>query len=137
MEKEVDGVVEAKSILTSVKVKKERATDLSIIVRIIKDNPCYEVKYRNVGESDYRIGYSSYNLKTVLEFIDEYFEIVESDSHTNADKIRNMSDEDLAEFITIFYKLCLAWTGESDCSYYKSYEDCNARVKDWLQSEAE
>ena len=43
------------------------------------------------------IGYSSYDLKTVLGYIDTYFEIVESDSHTHADRIRNMSDEELAE----------------------------------------
>ncbi len=82
------------------KVKEERVTDLSIIMEMIDSKPYYSVQYRNVGENGYNIGYSSYNLKIVLEFIDEYFEIVESDKQTNADRIRNMSDEELAEFLT-------------------------------------
>lgn len=56
--------------------KVERVTELSIIKEMIDSKPYYSVQYRNVGEDDYNIGYSSYSLKTVLEFIDEYFEIV-------------------------------------------------------------
>ena len=82
-------------------IKEERVTDLSIIMEMIDSKPYYSVQYRNVGEDGYNIGYSSYNLKTVLEFIGEYFEIVESDRQTNADRIRNMSDEELAEWIQI------------------------------------
>ena len=67
------------------KVKKERVTELSIIMELIRDKPYYEVKYRNVGDSFYKIGYSSYNLKTVLGFINDYFEIVKSDEQTNAE----------------------------------------------------
>lgn len=55
-------------------IKEERVTDLSIIMEMIDSKPYYSVQYRNVGEDGYNIGYSSYNLKTVLEFIGEYFE---------------------------------------------------------------
>ena len=83
------------------KVKEERVTDLSIIMDMIAGKtPYYSIRYRNVGEDDYNIGYSSLNLKTVLGFIDEYFEIVENGKQTNADRIRNMSDEELAEWIS-------------------------------------
>ena len=88
-------------------IKEERVTDLSIIMEMIDSKPYYSVQYRNVGEDGYNIGYSSYNLKTVLEFIGEYFEIVESDRQTNADRIRNMSDEELAEWIVIIKCLYL------------------------------
>lgn len=125
MKKEVDGVVEAKSILTSLKVKKERVTELSIIMRMIDNKPYYEIRYRNVGENGYNIGYSSYNLKSVLGFIDEYFEIVESDKKTNADRIRNMSDEELAEFFITFKN-----------TFGEEYEG-EASCMDWLKSEAE
>lgn len=81
--------------------KEERVTDLSIIMEMIDGKPYYSVQYRNVGENGYNIGYSSYDLKTVLEFINEYFEIVENDKQTNADRIRNMSDEELAEFLAV------------------------------------
>lgn len=108
------------------KVKEERVTDLSIIMEMIDSKPYYSVQYRNVGEDGYNIGYSSYNLKIVLEFIDEYFEIVESDKQTNADRIRNMSDEELAEFLTTV-------TSDAICG---SSWDYDGWIKE-LQSEAE
>lgn len=107
------------------KVKEERVTDLSIVMEMIDSKPYYSVQYRNVGENGYNIGYSSYNLKTVLEFIDEYFEIVESDKQTHADRIRNMSDEELAEFLITFKNTFGGeYEGEASCM-------------DWLQSGAE
>lgn len=56
---------------------------------------------------------------------------------TNADRIRNMSDEELVEFITELNKNCLAGIGKCDCSTYKTCQNCNVEVKKWLQSEAE
>lgn len=88
--------------------------------------PYYSIRYRNVGEDDYNIGYSSFNLKTVLGFIDEYFEIVENGKQTNADRIRNMSDEELAEFLTTV-------TSDAICG---SSWDYDGWIKE-LQSEAE
>ena len=58
-------------------------------------------------------------------------------SHTNADRIRNMSDEELVELITGLSKECLAGIGECDCSAHKTCNNCNVEVKKWLQSEAE
>lgn len=107
-------------------IKEERVTDLSIIMEMIDGKPYYSVQYRNVGENGYNIGYSSYNLKNVLEFIGEYFEIVESDKQTNADRIRNMSDEELAEFLAVHD---LALSG-NDLPMLTDWFD-------WLQSEAE
>lgn len=106
--------------------KEERVTDLSIIMEMIDSKPYYSVQYRNVGEIGCHIGYSSYNLKTVLEFIGEYFEIVENDRRTNADRIRNMSDEELAEFLTTV-------TSDAICGSSWDYEGW---IKE-LQSEAE
>lgn len=106
--------------------KEERVTDLSIIMEMIDSKPYYSVQYRKVGENGYNIGYSSYNLKNVLEFIGEYFEIVESDKQTTADRIRNMSDEELAEFLTTV-------TSDAICG---SSWDYDGWIKE-LQSEAE
>lgn len=115
------------------KVKEERVTDLSIIMEMIDSKPYYSVQYRNVGENGYNIGYSSYNLKIVLEFIDEYFEIVESDKQTNADRIRNMSDEELAELMSCPYMK----DPYDECVYGWHDYDCNKCKLEWLQSEAE
>ena len=121
-------------------IKEERVPDLSIIMEMIDSKPYYSVQYRNVGEDGYNIGYSSYNLKTVLEFIGEYFEIVESDRQTNSDRIRNMSDEELAEWI---HNMC---DFEKDEEPYKSIYNLDTEQEEeihdsygdllkWLQSE--
>ena len=50
---------------------------------------------------------------------------MESDKQTNADRIRNMSDEELAEFLLTFKN-----------TFGKEYEG-EASCMAWLQSEAE
>lgn len=126
------------------KINKARVNSLEIIAHMLNNKPYYELKYRQVGKSDYSIGYSSYDLKIVLGYIDTYFEIVESDKPTNADKIRNMSDEELAEFIHKMEVTCfvdIIGYANKDCGQDKiSCRDCRAKaptILEWLQSEAE
>lgn len=120
------------------KVKEERVTDLSIIMDMIAGKtPYYSIRYRNVGEDDYNIGYSSLNLKTVLGFIDEYFEIVENGKQTNADRIRNMSDEELAEFMSENTSYYYCGVRCKDRPKSPTESSCNFRWLDWLQSGAE
>lgn len=121
-----------------------KVNSLEIIVRMIDDKPYYEVKYKEVGEDDYCIGYSSYDLKIVLGYIDTYFEIVENDRQTNADRIRNMSDEELAEFIHKMEVTCftdIIGYANKDCGQGKiSCRECRAKaptILEWLQLEAE
>ena len=120
-------------------INKVKVNSLEIIARMLDNKPYYELKYRQVGKKDYSIGYSSYDLKIVLGYIDEYFEIVESDKRTNADRIRNMSDEEMAERI--------ASSSNFDCSDYCDIFtngctfNCGKKGREialkWLQSEAE
>ena len=56
---------------------------------------------------------------------------------TNADRIRNMTDEELAEFIVGLNNHCLTGIGECDCSSYDTCKNCDVRVKEWIQSEVE
>ena len=65
-------------------------------------------------------------------------------SHTNADRIRNMSDEELAESIQEMESTCFAdfiGYADKDCGQGKiSCKDCQAKaptILEWLQSEAE
>lgn len=58
--------------------------------------------------------------------------------HTNADRIRNMSDEELAEFLDIVEEdgISSQYTNLScDCCCEKT--ECSKCWKEWLQSEAE
>lgn len=59
---------------------------------------------------------------------------MESDKHTNADRIRNMSDEELLDFICSIqtYEEGSVKTIENGVSMHTVTE-----VREWLQSEAE
>ena len=104
---------------------KNKVTSLEIIVRMIDNKPYYEIKYKKVGEDYYQVGYSSFNIDNVLKWRDECFELVYVKA-TNADRIRNMSDDELAEFLTTV-------TSDAICG---SSWDYDGWIKE-LQSEAE
>ena len=56
--------------------------------------------------------------------------------HTNADRIRNMSDEELAEFLA-YNAYCEECYVEKDDSCCYPDGTCKQKHLDWLQSEAE
>lgn len=56
--------------------EKIKVTFLEIIVTGKKEKPYFNIMYKEVGERDYHIGYSSYNLDFVFAWRDECFEIV-------------------------------------------------------------
>ena len=115
-------------------INKAKVDSLEIITQMLDDKPYYELKYRLVGKNDYSIGYSSYDLKIVLDYIDTYFEIVKNDRKTNADRIRDMSDEELAD--TLFAS-CLEIMKLEECTNTDNCGVCKRCALEWLQSEAE
>lgn len=104
---------------------KNKVTSLEIIVRMIDNKPYYGIKYKKVGEDYYHVGYSSFNIDNVLKWRDECFELVDM-KMTNADRIRSITDEELAEFLA---------TVTSDVICGSSW-DYDGWIKE-LQSEAE
>ena len=54
--------------------------------------------------------------------------------HTNADRIRNMSDEELAD---VLFDSCLEVMKLEECTNTDNCGVCKRCVLDWLQSEAE
>ena len=117
---------------------KNKVTSLEIIVRMIDNKPYYEIKYKKVGEDYYNVGYSSFNIDNVLKWRDECFELVYVKA-TNADRIRNMSDEELAELITGGLNFDCADYCDSltqGCAFNCNKKDREIALK-WLQSEAE
>nr|DAJ65864.1 MAG TPA: hypothetical protein [Bacteriophage sp.] len=116
---------------------KNKVTSLEIIVRMIDNNPYYEIKYKKVGEDYYQVGYSSFNIDNVLKWRDECFELVYVKA-TNADKIRNMPDEELAEFLDIVGEDGISSQyADVPCDCCCEKTECSKCWKDWLQSEAE
>ena len=113
-------------------IEKIKVTSLEIIVTGTKDKPYFEIKYKEVGKEDYNIGYSSYDLNNVLNWKEECFEIVnqfaeeygkDTNVTTNADFIRKMNDEELAEFLINFKN-----------TFGEEHEGQQSCV-DWLKSE--
>lgn len=58
--------------------EKIKVESLNIIVTMIEGKPYYEIKYKEVGDCYCYIGYGSYNLDFVLEWREQYFEVVEN-----------------------------------------------------------
>lgn len=58
---------------------KIKATSADIIVTGTAEKHYYEIKYREIGCSEYHIGYGSYDLNNVIEWLRECFEIVNTD----------------------------------------------------------
>ena len=58
--------------------EKIKVESLNIIVTMIEGKPYYEIEYKEVGDGYCYIGYGSYNLDFVLEWREQYFEVVEN-----------------------------------------------------------
>lgn len=120
-----------KSMAKKQKGEHIKVSDLEIIVTMIDKDPYYEIKYKKIGENHYNVGYSSYKLENVLAWKDECFEIMTS-PQTNADRIRSMTDEELAE---VLFGSCIEHMGVEECSHPE--EACKSCVLDWLKAESE
>lgn len=109
-----------------------KVSHLDIIVTMIDKKPYYEIKYKEIGSNHYSVGYRSYKLENVLSWRDECFEVVEK-PQTNADRIRSMTDEELA-----FNMMCPNENGlaEIDCD---KNDNCNCYecLLKWLKAESE
>lgn len=71
-------------------------------VRIVVDGtaekPYYSIEWYDPTKNEYFLGYSSYYIGYVFKWLEECFEIVETPK-TNADQIRAMNDEELADVV--------------------------------------
>lgn len=119
-----------KSMEKKPKGERIKVSDLEIIVTMMDKDPYYEIKYKKIGENHYNVGYSSYKLENVLAWRNECFEIMTS-PHTNADRIRSMTDEELAGLLKEV-KEDYQWANPD----YPDCEDCGEWLN-WLQLEAE
>lgn len=69
---------EKKELQTPKTVKKTRAINQRIIVRMIDDKPYYSIRYFDLDDCRWHVGYSSYKLEFVVEWLRECFDIVEN-----------------------------------------------------------
>ena len=120
-----------KNMAKKPKGERIKVSDLEIIVTMMDKDPYYEIKYKKIGENHYNVGYSSYKLENVLAWRDECFEIMTS-PQTNADRIRSMTDEELAE---VLFGCCIEHIGVEECSH--PAKSCKSCVLEWLRAESE
>lgn len=56
---------------------------------------------------------------------------------TNADRIRNMTNEELAEFLDKYFgQICIAVDNCGCCPFYNDGKGCSS-TKEWLESECD
>ena len=95
---EVDGYVRAsrvKDIIRSHMNEKEKVTSAEIISRKTDGKPYYGIKYKKVGEDHYTVGYSSYYLDYVIDWLNNCFEFCgESKIVVNVGKDTNVPSND-------------------------------------------
>ena len=59
--------------------KKHKVKSAEIVVRKIDEKPYYEIKYFDLSDNEYHIGYGSYKLEYVFDWLEHCFEIVEKE----------------------------------------------------------
>lgn len=59
--------------------EKIKAINPQIVVHGTPEKPYYEISYYDTGDNQWHIGYSSYDLQTVKEYLENCFEIIEAD----------------------------------------------------------
>lgn len=63
--------------------------DIEVVVRGMRNKPYYEIKYREVGNDDYNIGFGSYDLNNVLKWKEEEFEVVSEKVEKETKEVTN------------------------------------------------
>ncbi|MBD8930791.1 MAG: hypothetical protein EGQ79_01375 [Ruminococcus sp.] len=74
--------------LEEIQEGKTKVESLEIIVEGTKEQPYYEIKYKEVGSDYYCIGYGSYCLEYVFEWKEQCFELVEQEKHESAKEMK-------------------------------------------------
>lgn len=67
-------MIDEKKIIET--IEKIRAINPEIIVRMINDKPYYSIRYFNLDDCRFHVGYGSYKLEFVVEWLRECFDIV-------------------------------------------------------------
>jgi hypothetical protein len=121
-----------------IETEKIRTHHAKIVVECITGKPYYSIEWFDTAKQEYYLGYSSYCIDNVLGWLKEYFEIVEAPK-TNADRIRAMSDEKLADAWIRCNTICHLCAYRDECEFdeYVIYEKCKEGIMEWLKQPAD
>ena len=118
----------------SIETEKIRTHHAKIVVECTTGKPYYSIEWFDAAKQEYYVGYRSYVLDNVLGWLKEYFEIVEA-PQTNADRIRSMSDEELADFLSKEIWRCDCYKVCKECPRWIG--NCCLPLDEWLQQPTE
>ena len=65
---------------------KIKTSEIMIIVGGSVDEPCYSIRYYDLSDNEWHVGFSSYYLPYVMDRKNQYFEIVEPVEHVESAK---------------------------------------------------
>lgn len=140
--------IEAEKSLIREQVKQRKERRMSE-VRLIDANALFNwgkyklsgaVKYGNKDEEQQHFSYSTLMMYEIADEIDSAPTIAPVRGNTNADRIRSMTDDELAGFIrhldSGLDEICEKQDPARDGSGCKRYDKCHACYRDWLQQPA-
>lgn len=101
---------------------KNKVTNLDIVVQVIGGKPYYSLKYKELGNNYFNVGYSSYSLENVITWKNEYFDMVQ----WNEDDGWIPVDEKLPDVSGTYQVTCM------DGRIYRStYAKFQCKLKRW------
>ena len=106
-------------------------------LRGVESDKCKEYANLNMGDFVEKYNHGEYCYKNAISIVNQLAK--EYKPKTNADQIRSMSDEELAEYIfcvSIGNAPCVLCLEECDFCELPD-EQCKEKTLQWLQSEAE
>lgn len=71
---------ETRNVCGDVEVEKIKVTEAEVIVHRVTVGFYFMIKYKEAGEEHYNIGFGSYNIHMVFDWLNKYFEIVSQES---------------------------------------------------------
>lgn len=82
-----------KQALPEKRINKIKVSSAEIVVSGTKDKLYYEIKYSDLSDNEIHIGYGSYDLEIVFEYLEKYFEIVNEED--KFDQVQDCHSDDL------------------------------------------
>ena len=87
-----DDLISRKAVIEE-NVDKVRVSSAEIVVHGTKENPYYEIEYFDLSDNEIHVGFSSYKLDFVFEYLEKYFDIVNEEN--KSDQVQDYHSDDL------------------------------------------
>lgn len=105
---------------------KTKTSELMIIVGGSADNPYYSIRYYDLSDNEWHVGFSSYELSYVMDWKKQHFEIVEPVEHVEPAKSMGIETNWESEYKSLKEQLDCA------CKENSQIQDKIKRITDEL-----